>query len=62
MRFTARPEFQAAKAYAERCEEAYEILHDLVDMQCEKWAIGGGPNWKEREEAIWRRAKELFEP
>jgi hypothetical protein len=46
----------------DRNEEAYEILRDLVSMDSEKWAIGGGSGWKEREAAIWKRARELFEP
>lgn len=50
------------EGYAWRLETALEILGDLVEMDSEKFAIGGGPGWKEREAAIWKRARELFEP
>lgn len=37
-------------------------LHDLVGLRTEMAAIGGGPDFKEREAKAWRAAEELFEP
>lgn len=45
----------------DNAEEYHEILHDLVQDECEMRAIGGGPGWKERHEKTWARAFELFE-
>ena len=42
-------------------EDRTDILHDLVTDECERRAIGGGPNWRERHEKTWARAMELFE-
>ena len=39
-----------------------DALHDLVMLNAERHAIGGGPGWKEREAKAWRAAEELFEP
>lgn len=43
-------------------DELRDALHDLVQLRSEAFAIGGGPGFKEREAAAWRRAAELFEP
>lgn len=43
-------------------EEFKERLHDLVMIEAEQDAIGGGPGFKERKEKAWRLARELFEP
>jgi hypothetical protein len=51
-----------ARIHADRCETAYEILQDLVELDSEAWAIGGGPGFNERKEAVMKRARELFEP
>lgn len=39
-----------------------ERLHDLVMIDGEATAIGGGPGFKERRDKAWRRAREPFEP
>lgn len=39
-----------------------ERLHDLVSIDSEEWAIGGGPGFKERKAKAWARAREPFEP
>lgn len=38
------------------------LLHDLVSLDGEEWAIGGGPGFKDRYEKAWRAAREPFEP
>lgn len=43
-------------------EDFKEILHDLVMIDCEEAAIGGGPGFKERKEKAWNRAHEVFQP
>lgn len=47
--------FNLADDYRER-------LHDLVMIDAEEWAIGGGPGFRERKEKAWSRAREMFEP
>ena len=42
--------------------EYRDLLHDLVMLDGEEWAIGGGPGFKERSEKAWSRARERFEP
>jgi hypothetical protein len=39
-----------------------ERLKDLVLIDAEEWAIGGGPGFKERREKAGGRAREPFEP
>lgn len=39
-----------------------ERLHDLVMVDGEEAAIGGGPGFKERRDKAWDRAREPFEP
>lgn len=39
-----------------------ERLHDLVMIDAEEWAVGGGPGFKDRREKAWSRARERFEP
>lgn len=42
--------------------EVYDMLSDLVMDYDEREAIGGGPGWRERHTANWRRAQELVNP
>ena len=47
------------------CEDATpykDALHDLVMLDAEEWAIGGGPGFAARRKAAWVAARELFEP
>lgn len=39
-----------------------ERLRDLVMIDAEEWAIGGGPGFKDRHAKAWARAREIFEP
>lgn len=42
---------------------SHDVLHDLVMLRAEEWALsGGGPGIKERWEKAWRAAEEVFEP
>lgn len=41
---------------------SHDVLHDLVMLRAEEWALGGGPGIKERWEKAWRAADEIFEP
>lgn len=43
-------------------EEYREILHDLVMIDSEERAIGGGPGFRARRDKAWARASEPFEP
>lgn len=43
-------------------EDLTEILRDLVMLDAEEWATGGGPGFKDRREKAWARARERFEP
>jgi hypothetical protein len=43
-------------------DEYRDLLHDLVMLDAEAWAIGGGPGFKERHDKAWGRARERFEP
>lgn len=49
---------QLADALDQLTEHA-EALHDLCMDQCEREAIGGGPNWRERHAKTWARAFEV---
>lgn len=54
---------QARAAAAEEArDDLEERLRDLVMVDSEEWAIGGGPGFKERKEKAWARAREPFEP
>lgn len=52
---------RAEDAEADR-DELLEILHDLVMLDDEARAIGGGPGFKERSAKAWERARERFYP
>lgn len=43
-------------------EDYRERLHDLVQIDGEERAIGGGPGFKDRRDKAWDRARERFEP
>lgn len=43
-------------------DEYRDLLHDLVMLDAEEWAIGGGPGFKERRDKAWSAARERFEP
>jgi hypothetical protein len=49
----------AAEAEA---EDLRERLRDVVMIDAEAFATGGGPGFKERKEKAWNRAREPFEP
>lgn len=62
-------EARAVRAERERDEalgdrdEYRGLLHDLVLLEAERWALnGGGPGWAGRWEAAMRRATERFDP
>lgn len=46
----------------EDAEDYRERLHDLVSLDSEEAAIGGGPGFKDRRARAWTRAYEPFEP
>jgi hypothetical protein len=46
----------------ERMYDYRERLHDLVMIDSEEFAIGGGPGFKARRDKAWDRAREPFEP
>lgn len=43
-------------------DDLKERLYDVVMIEAEEWAIGGGPGFKDRKEKAWNRAREPFEP
>lgn len=54
---------RAAREEAEgEIEDLTEILRDLVMIDGEEAAIGGGPGFKDRKAKAWARARERFEP
>lgn len=53
---------EALEALFDMADDYRERLHDLVMIDAEEWAIGGGPGFKERKEKAWNRAREPFEP
>lgn len=53
----------AAKEREPDHQWSHDVLHDLVMLRAEEWALsGGGPGIKERWEKAWRAAEEIFEP
>lgn len=59
-----RIDLLAARTFAaeEERDDYRERLHDLVMVDAEEWATGGGPGFKERRDKAWTRAREPFEP
>ena len=43
-------------------DEFRDLLRDLVMLESEESAIGGGPGFKERHAKAWAAAREKFEP
>lgn len=43
-------------------DEYRDLLRDLVMIDSEQWATGGGPGFKQRREKAWANARERFEP
>ena len=43
-------------------QEYKDALHDLVMLDAEQWATGGGPGFAERRKTAWDIARSLFEP
>jgi hypothetical protein len=59
-------ELQAAEAKLADAEgdrdDFRDRLHDLVMIDSEEWATGGGPGFADRKKKAWDRAREPFEP
>lgn len=67
--FQLAAEARATKAEEERDaarddrDHFRDLLHDIVQLQSEHWALnGGGPGWADRWEKAFRRAEEPFQP
>ena len=53
---------EALETVMDYADDLRDRLHDLVMVDSEEWAIGGGPGFKARRDAAWARAREPFEP
>lgn len=57
--FQLRAELDCAQ---DEADEFRQLLKDVLDIEAELDAIGGGPHWKRRREEIYARAWEPFLP
>lgn len=55
-------EVQGLRDALDHLDELIELLGDVHCLEGEERAIGGGPGFKARREAAWRRVAEYFEP
>jgi hypothetical protein len=53
---------EALEELFDTADDYRERLHDVVLIEAEADAIGGGPRFKERHAKAWNQAREPFEP